>query len=50
MRRVLDFVRSQMALMPVSNAAYSEGYLQALTDVADWIEEQYWEAGEDVSE
>jgi len=50
MRRVLKFVRTQMAMLPTTTTPYGDGYLQALADVEEFIEDSFWQEGEDVSE
>ena len=51
MRDALRIIRTQMAMLSSTpSTPYGEGYLQALLDLEEQIQDILWDIGEDVSE
>ena len=51
MRDALKIIRTQKAMLSSTpSTPYGEGYLQALLDLEEQIQDILWDIGEDVSE
>lgn len=51
MRDALKIIRTQKAMLSSTpSTTYGEGYLQALLDLEELMEDVLWEVGEDASE
>ena len=50
MKQVIAYIQELMGRLPHSNDPYTVGYVAALEDLAEYIMDELWEAGEDGEE